>query len=219
MKTSTRIVSAEQLNFFKCYETRGFERDDVVIKNTYRQSPACPGSGMLGFVHEGLVTGKWHRSVIAPQLQAVAVVSGDGRWIGADAFKYGENLFRYVALAPSHVTLIPAKEVEKRASCEVLRSIVRSISLDWCSVASVNSMARIDLRKRVLLLLFDLCRLHPRPELELRQQDLADLLGVSRQTLNPILVALERDGLVAIGYSELVVDSSALDRALIETSP
>jgi len=39
----------------------------------------------------------------------------------------------------------------------------------------------------------------------LRQEDLAVLVGVSRQTLNRHLNALEREGIVRLAYAEITV--------------
>ena len=154
-------------------------------------------------------------SAIAPGSRATAVVAGDGRWLGADAFKYGENLFRYEALTPTSASVIPLSWMREKAPRDVLLDALRTVSLDWCTRVSVLSLGSESLYRRTLLLLYDMARLHPRPEIEVRQRDVADLLGVARQTLQPVLKQLERQNLVQLGYGEISIgDASDLYAAL-----
>ena len=205
-----------------------FERGETLIENTLLQTtdfgphaegavePAEPGAeACVGFVVEGLVRGVWNRNTIAPTNRATAIVAGDGRWVGADAFKFGKNLFRYAALTPTTASIIPLGFVTEEAPRAVLLDALRSVSLDWCTTASVLSLGADTLTRRTLLLLYDMSRLHPRPELEVRQKDIANMLGVARQTLQPILKMLESRGLISLGYGEIVVgDPVALVRRL-----
>jgi DNA-binding IclR family transcriptional regulator len=91
----------------------------------------------------------------------------------------------------------------------VLHHVLRDVCLQWWTVASVMSLGNDTLQRRTLLLLCDLRRLHARPEIEVRQSDLADLLGVRRQTLHPVLKALEKQGLVSLGYGEITIGEAA----------
>jgi hypothetical protein len=184
-----------------------FERGQTLIRNTYRQGVG--GDPALGYVFEGLVRGAWNRNAIAPKSRATAVIAGDGRWIGADAFKYGENLFRYVALTPTVASIVPLAYMRQEAPRRVLLDALRSVSLHWCTAASVLSLGGDTLYRRTLLLLYDMSRLHPRPEIEVRQRDVADLLGVARQTLQPVLKQLERQCLIELGYGEITIGDSA----------
>jgi CRP-like cAMP-binding protein len=159
----------------------------------------------VGYVVEGLVRGVWHRSRLAPASRATAIVSGDGRWIGADAFQYGKNLFRYAALTPTTASLIPLGYLRDEAPRPVLFDALWSVSLAWCTSASVASLGSESLARRTLLLLYDMSRLHPRPEIEVRQKDIADMLGVARQTLQPVLKALQERGLIDLGYGEIII--------------
>jgi hypothetical protein len=190
-----------------------FERGQTLIRNTYRQP--ISGEPALGYVFEGLVRGAWNRSAIAPKNRSTAVIAGDRRWIGADAFKFGENLFRYYALTPTVASIVPLSFMRKEAPRRVLLDALHSVSLHWCTAASVLSLGGDTLYRRTLLLLYDMARLHPRPEIEVRQRDVADLLGVARQTLQPVLKQLERQNLVELGYGEISIgDASDLYAAL-----
>lgn len=69
--------------------------------------------------------------------------------------------------------------------------------------------------------LAELVRTHGRPgvsgvmiDLKLSQESLAEMVGVSRQTLNRLLKGLETDGVVALGYRALTVKDSAALEAL-----
>ncbi|WP_416366551.1 Crp/Fnr family transcriptional regulator [Sphingomonas aurantiaca] len=47
----------------------------------------------------------------------------------------------------------------------------------------------------------------------LRQEDIAAMIGVSRQTLNKALKAMEREGVIALAYARIrVVDAEGLRR-------
>ena len=194
---------------FERFQPEDFERGSVLIENTYLQTGADGSHPSLAYVHEGLVRGVWNRSKFAPLNRATATVAGDGRWIGADAFKFSENHFRYIALTPTRASIVPLRYIRDEAPRAVLLDALNSVSLDWCTTASVLTLGGETLYRRTLLLLFDLRRLHPRPELEVRQQDVADLLGRTRQTLQPVLKRLEAAGLVHLGYSEIVVGDAA----------
>ena len=190
-----------------------FERGQTLIRNTFKQGVV--GEPALGYVFEGLVRGAWNRSAIAPRHRATAVIAGDRRWIGADAFKFGENLFKYVALTRTIASIVPLAYVRQEASRRVLLDALHSVSLHWCTAASVLSLGGDTLYRRTLLLLYDMSRLHPRPEIEVRQVDVADLLGVARQTLQPILKQLERQNLIILGYGEIAIgDAGDLFAAL-----
>ncbi|MCI3132434.1 Crp/Fnr family transcriptional regulator [Phenylobacterium aquaticum] len=82
-------------------------------------------------------------------------------------------------------------------------------------VETAGLSARVRLAQR----LAELVRTHGRPgaggiviDLKLSQESLAEMAGVSRQTLNRLLKALEADGVVALGYRALAVrDPAALE--------
>jgi CRP/FNR family cyclic AMP-dependent transcriptional regulator len=187
------------------FPPRVFERGETLVLNAYRQGAAGPDEPAMIYIVEGLVRGAWNRSAIAPGSRATAVVAGDGRWLGADAFKYGENLFRYEALTPTSASVIPLSWMREKAPRDVLLDALRTVSLDWCTRVSVLSLGSESLYRRTLLLLYDMSRLHPRPEIEVRQKEVAEMLGVARQTLQPVLKRLERKGLVELGYGEISI--------------
>jgi len=187
------------------FPPRVFERGETIVLNSFLQASGEKDEPALIYILEGLVRGAWNRSAIAPGSRATAVVAGDGRWLGADAFKFGENLFRYEALAPTTASVVPLAWMRDQAPRSVLLDALRTVSLDWCTRVSVLSLGSESLYRRTLLLLYDMSRLHPRPELEVRQKEVAEMLGVARQTLQPVLKRLERKGLVDLGYGEIAI--------------
>ncbi len=215
--TSDAPAPTDLMELLVRFPPQRFDRGATIIVNTRHQEPA--GEGSLAYVLEGLVRGAWHGPFIAPEHRATTIVAGDGRWVGADAFKYGANLYRYDALTPTTAAVVPLAYLETEAPRAILLDALRCVSIDWCTAASVLGLGSHTLRRRTLLLLYNLARLHPRPEIEVRQQDVAELLGVARQSLQPVLKRLEREGLVKIGYGEIVVgDSEALLANLREPS-
>lgn len=192
-----------------------FPRGAVLIENTFLQTGASGAAPVVAYIHEGLVRGVWHRDKIAPASRATALVAGDGCWIGVDAFKFGENTFRYVALAPTTASLLPLAKLRDEAPRAVVVHAMANVSRDWCTAVALLSLGNQGLARRALVLLHHLSRVHPRPEIEVRHQDLSDMLGVSRQTLQPVLKDLETRGLIDFGYGEIVVaDSERLFAAL-----
>lgn len=195
-----------------------YERGAVVIESAFLQTDAAGSPGRVAWIHEGLVRATWNRSKLAPSSRATALVAGDGCWIGADVFQHGENIFRWVALAPTVASIVTVGVLREEAPREVLVHAMENVARDWCTAASLLSLGTDSLERRALLLLHHLSRQHPRPEIEVRQSDLADMLGVARQTLHPVLKKLEATGLLGLGYGEIVVaDPDELFRAIRET--
>jgi CRP-like cAMP-binding protein len=53
---------------------------------------------------------------------------------------------------------------------------------------------------------------HPRRTVELRQDQLAQMLSVSRQTANQVLKDLEASGLIKVAYGEIeIIDTAGLN--------
>ena len=203
-------VTPEIAALLERFPARVFKRGETLVHNTrHQRSPKASGS--LAYVLEGLVRGAWNAPFIAPANRATTIIAGDGRWVGADAFKYGANLFRYDALTLTSASIVPLEFLCDEAPRALLVDALRCVSLDWCTSASVLSFESETLERRTMLLLYNLFRLHPRPEIEVRQKDVAELLGVARQTLQPVLKRLTRAGFVDVGYGEIVVgDAEAL---------
>jgi len=187
------------------FPPRRFDRGDVVLHGLVPGAPAPKREPALGLVVAGLVRVSWMRGYGAPGSRASAVVAGDGRWIGAEAFRTGENLFLYEALVPTTAALVPLDWIRSKASPAVLFDALHSVSLDWCRRISGPGVSRETDYRRTLVLFHDLRRLHAAPAIELRQKQVAEMVGVRRKELLPILQRLERAGLVRLGFGEVSV--------------
>lgn len=211
----------ELRDFLTLCPPRQFDRGDTLIHNTYHRAAPRPDTSpaSVAYVVEGLVRGAWNGPFIAPETRATTLVAGDGRWVGLDAIKYGANLFRYDALTPTSACVVPLSYLLNDAPRALLVDALRCVTLDWCSAASVLSLGNEPLERRTMLLLYNLFRLHPRPELEVRQQDVAELLGVRRQTLQPVLGELQAAGLVTLGYGEICVGNADALLAELRATP
>jgi CRP-like cAMP-binding protein len=186
-----------------------FDAGSTLILNTYLQPGAVDRTARVAYVREGLVRGAWHRPAIAPSHDATVLVAGDRSWIGLDAFKYHENLFHYTALAATTAWILPLSDLVHRAPREVLLDALQSATLAWCTAASVVSLKRQKPDRLAMLLLYNLSRLHPHPVLQVTQQVVAELLGTSRQSLNPVLKRLEQRGFVRLGYGKVAIEDPA----------
>jgi CRP-like cAMP-binding protein len=199
-------VRAALDDFLSRFEEIAFEPGDALISNTYRQPVVVDRVPRLAYVHEGVVVGAWHESALAPTHTAAAVLAGDAQWVGFDAFKYGENLFRYTALAPTRACIVPLASLLQEAGREALIDALRCASLAWCTAASLLSLGSQPMERRILLLLHDVSRAHRRRTLQVSQRVLGELLGMSRQALNPVLKGLEKKGLFHLGYGQVVIE-------------
>jgi CRP-like cAMP-binding protein len=220
--------SPELLAFLATVPPTEFAIGETILDNTYLQ-PDRGQPAEIAYVREGLALGAWHRPAIDRDQDSAVLVVGDGNWIGLDAFKYGENLFRYSALAPTTAWVFPLSTLVEAAPREVVLDALRSVSLAWCTAVSVVSLKGQGIERRAMLLLYNLARIHPRPDLRITQQVVAELLGVSRQSVSPVLKRLEEKGLVRLGYGKVAVQDpkqiieelrrTAAGRAQLDSSP
>jgi CRP-like cAMP-binding protein len=194
--------------FLKRFPPRSYDRGDAILLNASTRPAERQEEPALGYVLDGLVRVTWLRGYGAPGNRASAAVAGDGRWIGADAFRAGENLFHYEALVPTSACLVPLAWVREKAPPSLLFDALHSVSLDWCRRVSGPGIAQETDYRRTLLLLYDLRRLHRRPEIVLRQKQVAEMVGVPRPVMLPVLKRLERAGLISVGFGEISVGSA-----------
>jgi CRP-like cAMP-binding protein len=169
-----------------------------------RGAPLLPPESarpFVAYVREGLVRGLWSEATI--------LVAGDGQWVGLDGLRFAENRVRYVALAPTRAVPIPLRDLLDRAPAAVLRDALKSSGQAWFAAASTLSLVGAPLSVRVLAFLHEVSRRHPRTQLELPRQVVAEMVGISRQALSPVLQQLEREGLVGLGYGRITIPDPA----------
>ena len=131
-----------------------------------------------------------------------------------------------VAKSASVVLRVPVHEVNRLQ----LRESRLAIALQRCLAARLNlvfersaASTALPLEARVAAILHILVQLYGLPrehgmllDIKLSQEDLADLVGVSRQRLNFALKRLEADGLIQLGYASLMISDPARLAALAE---
>ncbi len=132
-----------------------------------------------------------------------------------------------VAKAASVVLRIPAHEVQRLQ----LRESRLAIALQRCLAARLNlvfersaASTALPLEARVAAILNILVQLYGLPrehvvllDIKLSQEDLADLIGVSRQRLNFALKRLEAEGIIQLGYASLMISNPARLAELAES--
>ncbi len=134
-----------------------------------------------------------------------------------------------VAKAASVVLRIPTHEVQRLQ----LRESRLAIAISRCLAARLNlvfersaASTALPLEARVAAILHILMQLYGLPrenamllDIKLSQEDLADLVGVSRQRLNFALKRLEVDGLIQLGYASLMISDPQRLATLAEVLP
>lgn len=141
-------------------------------------------------------------------LELLALVLQPGSWFGevstldglaraSDAIAFGAARVIHLPLAAFARAAAATPELYRDVSLLVCRHQRVTLSFIAQTVAQPP-------RVRLASLLAGASRAG-RGVLQIRQEDLATMVGVSRQTLNRHLNALERDGIVALAYAEIAV--------------
>ena len=122
--------------------------------------------------------------------------------------------FSYHALQDATVLHLPADAVIAQLnSCPELWRGVAELALQRQrhSMVLLQKQLLVNNRQRLAGTLVELAKLHGRGpdrstrEVAINQTDLANMVGVTRQTVNKELKAFTRDGLIAVEYGRIVV--------------
>lgn len=143
---------------------------------------------------------------------------GDGEWFGEGAALKNEmRRYQVVALRDTELLCLPS------AAFHALQA--SSLHFNQCVVACLNlrlsqAMAMIDAGRtrspehRIALSLSRLFWSRTR-QLDLTQDELASLAGMSRQTANRVLNAMQEQGVIALSMNRIkILDDAALTRLL-----
>ncbi|MCC8950529.1 Crp/Fnr family transcriptional regulator [Bradyrhizobium sp. Arg62] len=145
----------------------------------------------------------------ADGVEAIRLILGPGAWFGELSVMDGLPRPHDAVVVKSarllHVAMPAFKQIAK-----VHPLIYRDLALLICArqrsaLSLLNHSIAQPIEVRLARVLVGAARTSGGEELEVRQEDLAAMLGVSRQTVNKELKALERAGAVALGYGRLVV--------------
>lgn len=176
------------------------------------------GSGFLG-----LASGMVKLSTLSEDgREAIFAVIEPGSWIGELSLIDGApRTHNATALSAVDMLVVPSESFS-----ELMRDLVFSHAISWLLATRIrllyafmeDSVLR-GLRARIARRLLMLARvdstqlLPPRRTVPLAQESLAMMLGVTRQTLSRELNAMAQNGLIALRYGQIVINSfEALER-------
>ena len=193
------------------------ERGEVLVRHGDR-------AGYLGLVVSGLLqTSRLYKSG-ARQITCL-MVPGD-LFNLIEVVDPGLQFGEITAKAASVVLRIPALEVERLQLREsrLAMAFARHLAVRLCLVFERSAAsAALPLKARVAAILNLLVQLYGLPrengvvlDIKLSQEDLADLVGMSRQRLSFALKQLETEGLIQLGYTSLMISDPARLAALAE---
>lgn len=150
--------------------------------------------------------------------QLVNVVMGPGDWFGELSILDGEpRVHDAVAVGATLLAVVPI------ARWRALAATAPGYTLDLAALMgmrlrkAVTAMNELTVHSGEYRLAATLLRLVPAALADLRisQEDLADLVGMSRQRVNHLLRQFEGEGLVTLGYGHIAIrDEAGLRRHL-----
>ncbi|MCL1062631.1 Crp/Fnr family transcriptional regulator [Shewanella benthica] len=147
---------------------------------------------------------------------------GPNRWIGwISCFDDQALSHDWVATANSDIIVIPGIAIRKLCSKnpnlypKIMAEINRQFKLlmSWTEFVSLHSLS-----DRASMLIQILAQISATPmddkpgwlQVDVTQEHLASFLNLSRQTANKLLVGLEKDGFISIGYRKILINTAYL---------
>ena len=164
----------------------------------------------------GLLSGELEASTVtASGVRHVAVHFFPVRWIGELSFLDGlPRTHDVTARRPSRIAEIPAADVRRLSRQH--EAIYKALVANLCANTRLIYRYFTDFQKRTVetltaISLLEILSSSGGPKIALSQQDLADRIGATRQTINAVLSRWEDRGLVARSYRCItVLDAEAL---------
>lgn len=152
---------------------------------------------------------------------------GPGRWFGqAGVLRDGQRLVTAIADGPVLALLIPRNAIVQliRQSPQFIDSIMQLDAVHFQYMTRVVSeVLTLAPRERIAGRLYSLCdRVAPeagRWRIPLTQADLAEMVGVERKTVNRVLAAFEKRGLVKRSYGAIELPDRAALARIRDTAP
>lgn len=162
----------------------------------------------------GVVEGELRVSTVGPDgREALIAMLEPGHWFGEVSLLIGrERVYAVAAVKPTEVAVVDAADFHALVAArpDVLMALTRLIcfrlrqALAWIDDAMLMPLSARLARR--------LCSLHAGPadasqavHLNVSQEDLAAMLGVSRQSVNRVLKQWENEALLRIGYRSVDV--------------
>lgn len=150
-------------------------------------------------------------------VEAVAMILGPGAWFGElSVIDGGPRPHDAVVVKRARLLHVTLAAVEQIAADHPL--IYRDLGVLACmrqrsAIAFMGHSIAQPISVRLATTLAGAARASGGAELDVRQEDLARMIGVSRQTVNKQLKILERAGAVALAYGRIVILDTARLRA------
>ena len=197
-----------------------YEKGDILVRHGVR-------ADYFGLVVSGLLEG--NRLFKSGNRQLTGMLATGEVFnlleVADQDLQFGEILARTTSV----VLRVPTHEFhrlqlrESRLAIALSRALAARLSLVFQRSAASTALpleARAAAILQILVHLYGLKREHGvLLDVKLSQEDLADLVGVSRQRLNFALKRLEADGIVQLGYASLVISDPERLAQLAETHP
>ena len=152
----------------------------------------------------------------SPGLELLALLIGPGNWFGElSTIDGGPRPHDAIAFGPTRVLHIRMAQFVRAAADEP--RLYHDLALLSCShqrasLAFIAEAVSQPLRVRLARLLLQTFRNTGSLSLEIRQAEIANVLGVSRQTLNKTLRHLANDRVIVSSYAKIIIyDPVALE--------
>ena len=151
----------------------------------------------------------------------LGVATGD--WFGEGSALKSENR-RYEVVALRETTLLclplPVFEELRATSLEFNQTLVANMNMRLSQSMAVIEAGRIRSPEQRVALYLSRLFWHGLKRLDLSQEELGQLAGLSRQTVNKVLKRLEHSGLVALTFGRVtILDQAALAALLTRVDP
>ncbi|MCS7033862.1 MAG: Crp/Fnr family transcriptional regulator [Phycisphaerae bacterium] len=172
--------------------------------------------GKLLVVKEGILR-LYHGT--APARRRLVGLIGPGHWLGAEVLAGVPGEARAYAATPALVALVDAGRVVEAALAnrKLGAALIRHLSRQFCMVQEGVTEARfLDCTSQVVSVLLRLAdcgaqmRDGRRITLLITQQDVADAVGIARETVNTILHRLADAGLIEKQRGRIILDEPGL---------
>lgn len=176
---------------------------------TILEAPAR--DGLVAYVETGLAKGRARPRRNIPIRETVNVV-GERGWLGFEQYEAGPHFIDYVAVNETQAWILPAHWALHESPDVVRSSLVHCITNQWSVRASVTANKELTLEWKLLIWLVSIREATSDMEINFKQSDLADLIGVNRSVLNDQLQHLQERGLIELHRGFFILPSTDVMR-------
>ena len=142
-------------------------------------------------------------------VEALAMILGPGAWFGElSVIDGGPRPHDAVVVKPARLLHVTLAAVEQVAAEHPLIYRDLGVLIGTRQRATLGALGRIiaqPIKVRLARTLAGVVRASGGKDVEMRQEDLAAMIGVSRQTINKELKALEQAGVLTLAYGRITI--------------